>query len=101
MLEPGHNVDISQSANFGILVPLFDKKDHRPNVWTDEFEDEFVRRLEEHEYNPAVDYFLIAGHMVPLITCMANIIREWGEDCENVKVLLWDGKRSEYVVRNL
>lgn len=101
LLEPGQNVDVSHSANFGILTPIFEKKDFRPNVWSNEFADEFVRRLDEHKYNPNLDYMLIAGHMVPLTICVANIVREWGDECDKIKFLLWDSKRFEYVPMEL
>jgi len=109
MLEQSQNVDVVPAFQYGPIIPLFksttidrnnksEKKIDRPSMWhTEEFADEIIKKLEEHNYNPETDYLLVAGHVVPLIIFTCTVVSQW----ENVQVLFWSSGFQKYVVRRL
>lgn len=102
LLETAQNVDVTSAMEYGPLIPLFKREqtNDKPSIWGEEFIDEFIYRLEQQNYNPEVDYLLIAGHMVPIAIWVASVTKEWDE-ARFVQLLLWSSGYGRYVVKKI
>jgi hypothetical protein len=72
MLMPHDRVDVTKARKFGQIVELFPDGEERPEFWDPELITEALHRLlDDHGFDPAADYFVVAGHMVPVVrlTC--------------------------------
>ncbi len=99
MLEqPNVSLDISKAKSFGELIFIFNKREHRCSCFkTVEYTDNILTKMEELGYDPDVDFFLVAGSMVPIVTAMVGVVSTFGK----VKVLLYRANEMEYVERTL
>lgn len=121
LLEQTQNVDITPALEYGSIIPLFkstndgtetstvdstnksdksDKSDKfdRPSQWdTKRFTQEIIKQLENNNYDPEVDYLLVAGHVIPLVIFTCSVVGQW----ENVQMLFWSSGYQKYVMRRL
>jgi len=96
ILEPTH-IDVSQAERFGAVKYVFDHGARRVSIWDDNFGDEVVRQLAANNFNPASDFFVIVGHMVPLVLSIAAMLNEW----QRINVLAYSSVERQYVERRL
>ncbi len=93
---PKPNIDVSRAEEFGEVTFVFKPNDRRCSVFhTPEFGNAVVQRLEAAGYDPARDYFCVAGSMVSVITALVAIVSHWGA----VRVLVYSAPNSKYVER--
>jgi hypothetical protein len=96
VLEPCRQ-NLEDAKRFGNVTYLFAEEGSRSSIWAEGFLVEIVKALTEQGYNPAEDYFLIAGGMAPNVTAVATIASAFGR----FKTLLFDAKANSYLERKL
>ena len=96
--QPNASLDISKAKDFGELVFVFDRKEYRCSCFkTVEYTEKILNNMETLGYDPDVDFFLVAGSMVPIVTAMVGVVSAFGK----VKVLFYRANEMEYVERTL
>jgi len=93
MLQP-HKVDISPAFEYGQVRFIFKKGENRPSIWSDDFVEEVLNRLEDEEFNPQVDFLLAAGNFVPVVRAFAAIAKRY---TPTPKVLFYDAVQARYL----
>jgi hypothetical protein len=77
ILEPC-SLNVSTAATFGELVYVFDKGERRSSIWAPAFRQEIIEALERKDFDPDRDYFVVAGHMVPLVIAVSVLQEYYG-----------------------
>ena len=92
MIMP-HRDDVSRATRFGELTFIYDEHDRRPSIFEAAFIEEALARLDRHQFDPAEDYLLITGNMIPVVLIAAALAHE----CETPpRGLFWDKVAGEY-----
>ena len=98
LLEPvKHDIDISTAAAHGEIVFLFNRGDGKPNIFDDRFQDVIDKRLTEIRYNPDIDYIVISGQMIAIVTMVGLLTAAYGE----IRVLVFSAGDRKYVVKTI
>lgn len=98
MVAPHDRVNVGSCREFGELTMLFKRGERTPSIWSRELAEEALTRLESFDYDPRVDYLLVAGNMVTMIKVAAALAASC--DCE-VKALCYDAASGQYVEQDL
>ena len=93
VLEPCSRLDVSPASKFGEIEYIFQKNDGRPSIWTEEFAQAAMKKLKACGYDPAIDFIIIAGRIIPMIKLIAALAAEY----QNVRVLFHDAIERDYV----
>ena len=96
LLEPCRQ-NTEDAKRFGEVKYLFLEEGSRSSIWAEEFTEELLEELDLLEFNPNVDYILVAGGVVPNFIAAAAIGGAYGQ----FKALLYDAKTSTYKERLL
>ena len=96
VLEPT-KLDVEKAKTYGTLVYVFNNGDRRASIWTEEFIEQVMTRLQSLCYDPDGDYVAIVGHLVP----MAVVIARLTYDYDHFQALCFSSTEREYVVRVL
>ena len=96
-INPPLIFDPHAAEKFGELVYVFERGELRSSIWHDEFCAECLDSLEEKGYDPARDFLLVVGKLVPITRMTASLARKYGA----VRALFWHAVDKEYVVRIL
>jgi hypothetical protein len=91
------NFDVSGAEVYGDLVYVFPQGEGRSSIWSEAFVQEIKQRLAEMRYDAKVDYFVVAGKMVPLVTMIGVLLELYG----HVRVLFYSSTDRYYVPRTL
>lgn len=97
VLEPCRRIDVSRASKYGEILYIFERNDGRPSIWTDEFVIEAIERLKNTRYDPARDYFILAGSIVPLAKVVAALAAEYG----HVRALAFSATDRDYIQQEL
>jgi hypothetical protein len=93
MLMP-HKLDVSKATEYGKIKMIFDGVQKKPSIWTPEFVKETLDRLEDMEYDPSTDYFLVVGSMVSVVRSTTALV----SSCTVLpKGLFYDISSGKYV----
>src|ERR1035437_4312699 len=96
---PRDGFDLSSAEKFGPIIPIFDSRDRRCSVFKpDEYRDTVWEVLAHNDYNPAVDYFIMIGAMLPVSLTLAAICEHLMVG-ESAKVLMFSSHDDSYVER--
>lgn len=97
LIEPV-KLDIRDARTYGEIVLLFNENDRRPSIFsTESFLKAVQRRLEEENYDPLIDYILIAGPMVTVVVTAAEMAAAYGR----IKVLMFNSNENQYIERSI
>lgn len=97
VLEENCKQDLSTTATFGRVVYVFKKRDSRSSIWSAAYRTELIAQMRQMEFDPANDYFVAAGHQVPMIIAIAELIKIYGE----IKVLMYYAPDRHYTAMTL
>jgi hypothetical protein len=92
VLEPC-NIDVSDASRFGAVKYVFNQGDRRSSIWDDKFLSEIVESLTAQHFNPRRDFFVVAGHMVPIALAVAALAKSF----DSIKLLLYASTTRNYV----
>jgi hypothetical protein len=96
---PRDGFDVSTAARFGELTPIFKDRDRRCSVFRpDQYRHRVWEVLQEAGYQPAVDYFIMIGAMIPVSLAMTALM-EHVPPGTGVKILMFSSHDGEYVER--
>ena len=95
-LEPCRQ-DISSARKFGRITYLFERDGDRSSIWAPEFPREIVQKLDALGFEPDVDFFVVAGQMVPLVIAISSIVATYGA----TNVLFYSSTERHYVTRTI
>lgn len=84
--------DLSSCNSFGFLQFIFPPDGPKPSVWTREYRLEIERALEDYEFDPAIDYIVLVGQMLPL-AILVNIL---STKYRAFKALVFNANSREY-----
>lgn len=79
---------------FGELTLVWPANARPPSMWCDEFVRQTLHRLDQADYDPRRDYFVIAGNMVSMVRVVGALCAAWDVP---IKALFYDAVRGEYV----
>lgn len=96
ILEPCQ-LDTSRTARFGQQVYLFGRDEKRSSIWDNAFKAEIAAALDKYRYDPKVDYFVVVGHMVPVVIATSVLTARFG----TVKVLFYSSTDRDYVPKTI
>jgi len=88
-------VDVRDAKRYGELRFIFTPHMRHPSIWNREYEEVILDRLSAEEFNPSVDYFVIAGQIIGHIIAATAIVNEYG----HFRALMFSAPNSEYVER--
>lgn len=89
---------IDDAKRFGEIEYIFPHDAMRSSIFdTDSLADEILESLERMDYRPDVDYLVMTGNQIPLVTAVAAIVADYGE----FKALLFHAADHCYVERIL
>lgn len=77
ILEPTR-VDVQPVERWGELVYLYGKNDRRPSIFSPEFVEEAVSRLEELGFDEESDAIVIAGSIAGVAQFVAGVTSQYG-----------------------
>lgn len=97
MLMPHRQVDVSAADTFGEITYLFRAGEKRPTFWDPAFIETALDRLWDHAFDPANDYFMVAGHMAPVVKLCCAIAYEY----PTARGLFWDAVDARYASQAL
>lgn len=66
-------------------VFLWDAGEHRSSIWSELYPREALEALTRHDFDPATDFFVVAGGMTPVIRALDAMFRAYGQ----VNTLHW------------
>ena len=91
------NFNISRAKEYGKLITLFPDGDARPSVFQhEEIKSEVLKRLDELEFNPELDLFLVVGTVTHNLLPICFMLERY----RRVRVLLFHSISRDYVVRS-
>ena len=73
------DLDVSSASKFGELQVVFPSERWRPSVFLPDYAEALVARLREVDYDPEVDFVVVAGRQLPLAVAMAAIGATYGK----------------------
>jgi hypothetical protein len=101
LLEPLHsNTDISSLKRFGKVVTMFGTRpvQDSPSVQDIEsFTFAIERWLDDNQYDPGHDLFVVSGRLTKVAVALATIARRYYN--QPFRVLVFDGYAQEYQER--
>lgn len=86
--------DLSRATEFGEVMHIFDQGKHRPGLFGEHFAQAIITQLERKSFDPAIDYVVIAGGMVPMVLMVTALVQEYGD----VQLLLYHASIKDYVL---
>lgn len=89
------NKDLGNAHIYGDVTVLMPKASHRPSIWEQEFIRHIEKRLNEIDFNPELDYLLVAGSQISTSTVIASLASKYS----SFKVLFWHASIKEYLPR--
>lgn len=96
--EPKAHMDLTSLAKYGETITLFVNNEKRPSVFdTEEFGNAVLQRLEQHKFDPAIDYICVTGAMVALTTALIAITCAYDE----FMILLFSSNSAQYVAKKV
>lgn len=94
--KPG--IDVDKARSYGDLVYAFNPEDRRSSVFRpDRFIDEVLERFKNAGFDPATDYFCLAGSTVPLTLVTAGLLDVYG----HLRLLMFSGNDCKYVEKSI
>lgn len=97
LIEPTTRVDVSAAQRYGEIVYIFEKNESRPSIWTEEFVQVAMIRLEQMNYDPKADTIIIAGAIVPLIKLIGCLTANFGR----IRVLCHSAIERDYTLQEI
>ncbi len=91
------NVDVSKASVFGNIVYVFDGNQRRSSIWSTNFITDVCSRLKDLEYDPANDYFVIVGPIVPLCKTIGHLVAQYGL----IRALCWSASECSYTIQEI
>jgi len=91
------SVNVEKAGKFGKIVILLRGLSRVSALQSDFYAGEVIDSLEEKNFNPKEDFLCLVGSMSSIAISIAAMIKRWG----NIKCLIYNGSRSEYVLRTL
>lgn len=92
-----YKVDARNAERFGTLVYIFQPNEYRPSIWDEAFRDAAIARLDKMDYDPTVDYIIVAGAIVPLTLVLTELVATFGE----IQVLFYSASEREYTAKTV
>lgn len=65
--------DLASAEQFGELRYIFPPDEPKPRVWVREYRQAIEQSLTDYEFDPAIDYILLIGQILPL-AILVNIL---------------------------
>lgn len=96
VIEPC-KLDLSSAETFGEIVYIFRPNERRPSIWDEAFRQEIVDRLTALRFNPTKDFFVVAGHMVPIVIATGIIVRLY----DTARALFYSAPDCCYTIKDL
>lgn len=90
-------MDVSSAAVFGEIVHVFPKGRPRSSIWSDDFLEEAIESLADLEYDPAIDYIILVGQLVPLTKVIARLVSIYNR----IRILCWSATERDYLLQEV
>lgn len=68
------NKDVSDATRFGEIVYVFERKNGRSSVWSDDYRKEVLKRFREMRFDRQEDYLVAVGHTAPLVIAIGELL---------------------------
>jgi hypothetical protein len=92
LLERAPRVNTSPAKKWGHITTIFPEDCVRASFWDDVFKVQLFARLDELEFDPQEDLFLVAGQMAPLAIAIGAMVCKFG----SVNLLLYHAVEQDY-----
>jgi len=96
VLEPTRH-ELSTAERYGEVVYALPRGARAPSIWAGDYADAVLDRLDEADYDPRVDYFCVAGSVVPVTQVVAALASIY----DKFQVLFFDASRGGYAPKTL
>lgn len=86
--------DVRSAEDYGDVNYLFGNHRSKTSMFdARRFGEQVCDALEDEDFNPDIDFFLLAGNVVALAVAVAAIVTEWGP----FQALAFDSQQRKYV----
>ncbi len=97
LVEKPRKLDTTKTEPFGQTRYIFPPGAVRSSIWHDDFETEALNALYDMNYDPKIDYLVLAGPVVTLTKVIARMISVYNV----IRVLCWSATEQDYLLQEI
>lgn len=95
---PKQRFDSGLAKRWGELVCLFPANARRASIWDSDFENDVMSALWRQDFDPAVDYLLVVGAVVPTVLAIAKMANYY---TDGIHLLLFSSTDRAYKAKHV